>query len=346
MDSLLRNQRAFRKTLFYGKRGFFKTQKVTGQLQLAQAFVVCRKTSVFEDSMRVIRADVCGYCMGVQRAVSLAQREALERKTTRVFSMGPLIHNTQALEVLRSQGLEVLGESAIPQDLRDSTVVIRAHGVAPQVEEVLKSRGGRIVDATCPRVQVSQKKGRTLEAEGYKLFIAGDRDHGEIAGLLGYAPSAVVVKNPEEARKAAQELQKKIQIAGISVTAGLDIPVALLGQTTFSREEYDAIASAIQQVFPHVQVIDTICGATKDRQTALKELCKKVDAVVVVGGRNSANTKRLYTTALEEGKPAWFVERPEEIPSEVSRYSVVGLTAGASTPDGVIDQVQSYLESL
>jgi 4-hydroxy-3-methylbut-2-enyl diphosphate reductase len=122
--------------------------------------------------------------------------------------------------------------------------------------------------------------------------------------------------------------------------------VALLGQTTLSREEYDAIAVAIKRVFPQLKVIDTICEATKDRQAALKELCQRVSAVVVVGGKNSANTKRLYMIALEEGKPAWFVERPEEIPSDISRYSVVGLTAGASTPTEVIDQVQSYLESL
>jgi 4-hydroxy-3-methylbut-2-enyl diphosphate reductase len=301
---------------------------------------------MFEDSMRVIRADVCGYCMGVQRAVKMAHREALEKKSRQVFSMGPLIHNPQALEILRSEGLEILDEATIPQDLRDSTVVIRAHGVAPQVEEVLKNRGAQIVDATCPRVHASQKRARTLEDEGSYLFIAGDRDHGEIEGLLGYAPSALVVKSSEEAREAALKLQKNLQTAENSGTVGFDIPVALLGQTTLSKEEYDAIALAIKQIFPLVKVIDTICGATKDRQTALKELCPKVDAVVVVGGRNSANTKRLYAIALEEGKPAWFIERPEEIPSDISRYSVVGLSAGASTPDGVIDQVQSYLESL
>jgi len=296
--------------------------------------------------MKVIRADVCGYCMGVQRAVKIAQRETLEKKTKRVFSMGPLIHNPQALEVLRSEGLKILNLDTIPQDLRDSTVVIRAHGIAPQVAAVLKSRGGRIVDATCPRVHVSQKKGRTLEAEGYTIFIAGDRDHGEIEGLVGYVPSAVVVKNPEEAREAALELQKKTPKGGVVGAGGPDMPVALLGQTTLSREEYDSIAVAIKRVFPQLKVIDTICDATKDRQAALKELCQRVSAVVVVGGKNSANTKRLYTIALEEGKPAWFVERPEEIPSDISRYSVVGLTAGASTPTEVIDQVQSYLESL
>lgn len=300
--------------------------------------------------MKVIRADVCGFCTGVKRAVKTAQQEAIQKKSKRVFSMGPLIHNPQVLELLRSEGLEVLEEGSIPQNLRDSTVVIRAHGVAPHVEELLKNKGARIVNATCPRVITSQRKAATLQAEGYRLFIAGDQKHGEIEGILGYAPSAVVVKSPEEARDAALALLKKIQKEKSSGDENREVPVALpvalMGQTTLSREEYDAIAGALREVFPQLKVIDTICGATKDRQRALKELCVKVEAVVVVGGKNSANTKRLYTIALEEGKPAWFIERPEEIPCDLARYSVVGLTAGASTPDSLIDEVQSYLESL
>lgn len=286
----------------------------------------------------VIRARVFGYCMGVRRAMEMAFAEAAAASDggSAVYTLGPLIHNPTALESLSAKGVRVLDESSLPDSLAGATVVIRAHGVAPDVAEEVKRRGARIVDATCPRVRLSQKKAEKYAKDGYTLFLAGEADHGEIIGIAGYAPGCVIVSSPEEARSKALSLRD----------AKSREKVALIGQTTIKSGEYADIASEIRAVFPSVEIFDGICPATMDRQAALRELCDQTDAVVVVGGKNSANTKRLYLSALEYGKPAVLVETAAEISEELGRFSTIGLTAGASTPDLVIDSVERKLRSL
>jgi len=286
--------------------------------------------------MKVLRASSYGFCMGVRRAVDMAYAEAGSAPTAKVSTMGPLIHNPQALAALRERGVEELSETGPAASLADTTVVIRAHGISPQAQRRLEDSGARIVDATCPRVRLSQKMARRLSRAGYRLFLAGESHHGEIVGIQGYAPDCLVVAGAEEGREQALALRRQ----------GWDQKTALIGQTTLSLEEFSAIAAAIQSVFPELEVHDTICRATKDRQSALRALCARVDAVVIVGGKNSANTRRLYEIARQSGKPAWHVETAAELPPGIIAYATVGLSAGASTPDAVIDQVESRLRSL
>jgi 4-hydroxy-3-methylbut-2-enyl diphosphate reductase len=268
--------------------------------------------------------------MGVRRAVELALDEA-KAVSGVVYTLGPLIHNPQVLESLREQGVEILPEST--GDLKKKTVLIRAHGVSPQVEEQLLAAGARIRDATCPRVKASQMKARALTEAGYFLFLAGEKTHGEIIGIQGYAPDCVVAADPEEAEAVAEKLYRQIPYA----------ETALLGQTTISAGEYKAIGEGIQKWFPKLKIVDTICGATRDRQNALQELCARVDAVIIVGGKTSANTRRLLSIAQSLSKPAWLVEDAREIPREIENYAVVGLCAGASTPDIAIDNIEQML---
>ena len=290
--------------------------------------------------MKVLRARVYGYCMGVRRAVDMAYAEAARTGRGRVLTAGPLIHNPQALEELRKSGVEVLKDKpsfeAVAADLADATVVVRAHGIPPETQRGLEARGARIIDATCPRVRSSQTKARALTDRGYRLFLAGERQHGEIVGIQGYAEGCIVVSGSGEATAAAAALKK----------AEPDAMTALIGQTTLSLEEFDAVANAIRAFFPDLEVHDTICRATKERQGALRELLPEVDATVVVGGKNSSNTRRLFEIALASGKPAWHVETEAELPDEVRSYAVVALTAGASTPDDVVDRVEAHLSSL
>jgi len=283
--------------------------------------------------MTVIRATVLGRCMGVRRAVELAQDTARGEERPPVYTLGPLIHNPQAVSELAAQGILALSEADL--DLRDAdgaprvkgrSVVIRAHGVPPALRERIASLGARIVDATCPRVLASQRKARDFARRGYSVVIAGDAGHGEVTGIAGYAPGAVVVGNPEEARA--------VEPRG---------PLALIAQTTISREEYDAIRDALAERFPGLEVVDSICPCTKERLDALRDLAAEVDAIVVVGGRNSANTARLHSSALALGKAAWLVETAAELPPEAFACSRVGLTAGASTPESLIDEVQAAL---
>jgi 4-hydroxy-3-methylbut-2-enyl diphosphate reductase len=190
------------------------------------------------------------------------------------------------------------------------------------------------VDATCPRVKASQIKARALSEGGYTIFLAGERDHGELVGIRGYVTGdCFVVAGPAEAAAAAGELARRKPRA----------KTALLGQTTISPGEYAGIGEAIRPFFPDLEIVDSICAATGDRQEALRELCGQVDAVLVAGGRESANTRRLLAIAGASGKKAWLVENAAEIPPGAAAFPVIGLSAGASTPDETVDEIERVL---
>ena len=277
--------------------------------------------------------------MGVRRAVELARAEA-ERPAGKVYTLGPLIHNPQALEDLGRLGIESLDESELPENLDGASVIIRAHGISPQIEKELRKRRAAVTDATCPRVKASQLKAAALAKAGYRLFLAGEESHAEIAGIKGYAETAagclpLVINSAPEAEKAAAELRREDPAA----------KTALIGQTTISRDEYGAIGAAIARFFPEIEIIQTICPATAERQDSLRELLEKAGAVIVAGGKGSANSRRLLAIAEAAGKPCALVERAADIPPRFYGYEFVGLAAGASTPDSVIDEITLALES-
>jgi 4-hydroxy-3-methylbut-2-enyl diphosphate reductase len=288
--------------------------------------------------VKTLRARVLGYCMGVRRAVELAVAETAQAGmgpgAAAVYTMGPLIHNPQVLRDLERRGVSILDEEDLPPELNGARVIIRAHGITPALREELLRRGASLTDATCPRVRASQMKARTLSAEGYTVFLAGERRHGEVAGILGYAPGCIVAANREEAEAAAAALIGK---------AGEGLKTALLAQTTLSPEEFRDIAGGITALLPDTLLVNTICEATRERQDSLRELCEKVDAAVIVGGLASANTRRLRAVAEDCGKPAWLVEGPGDLPPELAAYGVVGLSAGASTPEAAVDAVERAL---
>jgi 4-hydroxy-3-methylbut-2-enyl diphosphate reductase len=287
--------------------------------------------------MKVIRSRVMGFCMGVRRAVSMAEEElnAARKFGGRVYALGPLIHNPKVLCDLKNRGMETLNDPIFPENQENCSIIVRAHGIKPQIEAELRGKGARIADATCPRVKASQLKAAELAASGYSLFLAGEADHAEVEGILGYTAGAFcrVVSGAEEAEAAAKKLRE----------ADKDARTALIGQTTISEEEYKAIGGAIQKYFPGLQIIQTICSATRDRQQALRELLTQVDAVIVIGGKDSANTRRLLAIAEESGKPCALAETAADIPKSFFNCDLVGLSAGASTPDSVIDELETFL---
>ncbi len=269
--------------------------------------------------------------MGVKRGLDLAR--SLVGSEGSVYTLGPLIHNPQAVARLRAQGVVPLSENELDERVAGTTVVIRAHGVAPELKARIALLGGRVVDATCPRVIASQRRAAAYAQKGWTVVIAGDRDHGEVAGIAGHAREAggseaswTVVGSAEEA--------ESLQVAG---------PLAVIAQTTIRQEEYRAICTVLSRRFPVIEIVDSICPATAERQAALAELARDCDAILVVGGRNSANTTRLYSAALELGKPSWLIERATEMPPEIYGFERVGLTSGASTPDSFVDEVEARL---
>ena len=253
--------------------------------------------------------------MGVRRAVELASAEA--QRSSSVYTLGQLIHNPKVLSDLEVIGVRSAASvSQIPLN-EECSVVIRAHGISPAVENKLRGTNCRIIDATCPKVKASQLKAKELSSAGFYLFLAGEAEHAEIEGIMGYASQFCVAGNADEAQSAAAALCK----------TNPNIKTALLGQTTISEEEYNIISCEIKKYFPDTQVVQTICSATHERQQSLRELLKEVCAVLVIGGKDSANTRRLFLIAQESGKPCALIEDPLEIPASftITKQSVFAL---------------------
>jgi 4-hydroxy-3-methylbut-2-enyl diphosphate reductase len=277
--------------------------------------------------MEVKLARTAGFCMGVRRAMDRIL-EIAEHTPGPVYTYGPLIHNRQAVDLLESKGVRNLEDCP---DAAGGTVLIRAHGLPKETTEGLRERGFHVMDATCPHVLASQRHIERYAAKGYHVAIAGDKEHAEVLGLVSCARDAcVVISTPEEAR-----------------TADLEEPICLLAQTTFNAQRYAEIAEVLQERFDHVEVLDSICNATRRRQDEVLRLAEEVEAMVVVGGKHSANTCRLAELARSAGVPTFHVETADELDREALRpFRVVGLTAGASTPNWVTRAVLHALKDI
>lgn len=277
--------------------------------------------------MKVILAKHAGFCMGVRRAVETTL-QLVETRQVPIATFGPLIHNPQVLEMLAEKGVQVLEE--VPADTK-ATVVIRAHGVPPARKRSLEESGVVVEDATCPRVVKVQAIIDKYRRQGYTTVIIGDRDHAEVEGLMGHAGKVgLVVSRMED----LDDLE-------------LSIPYIVVSQTTQDEEMFQEITAAILARYPGGKVFNTICDSTHKRQDEVRQMCREVDALVVVGGRNSANTKRLAEIADGLSCPVFLVETESELDGEKLRgYNSVGVTAGASTPAWIIREVVETLEAI
>ncbi|BBO71281.1 hypothetical protein DSCA_52110 [Desulfosarcina alkanivorans] len=279
--------------------------------------------------MKIEIAKTAGFCMGVRRAVEMAL-DAPAKHADPIYTYGPLIHNPQVLALFAEKGITVLEE--IPEQ-GSGTVLVRAHGVPPRDKQQLKDAGFRVVDATCPRVIRVQTIIRVHARKGFATIIVGDRDHPEVVGLVGYAGAEGFVVS------SMAELE--------------DLPVfdqaIIVAQTTQNMQFYEQVKAWAARRFPHYKTFDTICDSTEKRQDEVKQLSDRVDAIVVVGGRQSGNTQRLAEIAAESGKPAYHVETESELEAcclDPDRIGRVGITAGASTPNWIIKRVYRELERL
>jgi 4-hydroxy-3-methylbut-2-enyl diphosphate reductase len=279
--------------------------------------------------MGVKLAKTAGFCMGVKRAVDMVLDMVRQRGHGTIYTYGPLIHNPQTVELLRRRGIipirrlyEIEGVPA------GAFMVIRAHGISPGERKKIKEKGFRIIDATCPKVAHVQGIIRKRAGAGFTVLIAGDREHPEVNGLLGFAGEAgIVIGAPEE-------------VDGLPALT----KVCVVAQTTQSLEEYAAIVRRVKGRFPDAVIFDTICDSTEKRQTEIKALAAETDAVFIVGGRNSANTRRLAELAKLRGKPAFHIETADELKGiDVETYRRIGVSAGASTPNWIIGAVVDHL---
>lgn len=276
--------------------------------------------------MKISIAKTAGFCMGVRRAVEIALDQA-NASGERIYTYGPLIHNPQVLSLLEEKGIPVL--DTIPEK-GSGTVLIRAHGVPPESIEKLKQAGFKTVDATCPRVIKVQRIIRRYARDGYRSIIIGDKNHPEVIGLNGYAEGNGFVVDSMEALESLPAFEKAIIVA----------------QTTQNMQFYDRVKTWSENNHPHYLVFDTICDSTEKRQTEVLRLAEDSDAVIIVGGKNSGNTQRLAELAVQAGKMAFHIESEAELDlSKLKNAQSITISAGASTPNWVINRVYKYLES-
>jgi (E)-4-hydroxy-3-methyl-but-2-enyl pyrophosphate reductase len=275
--------------------------------------------------MDIIVAKKSGFCFGVRRAIDMAFKLANESDRG-VFTFGPLIHNPQVVSRLASLGVNST-ETITSPDIK--TLLIRTHGVPPKVYEELNKREYRVIDATCPFVKKAQHHASKLKSDGYRVVILGDSNHPEVKGLMGFAGDDAIVINGTES---------------IPYLKGR---VGIVVQTTKSIDNLKKVVSEIMDSVQEVKVFNTICDSTAQRLKETGELAKIVDIMLVVGGKNSANTTRLANLCRYIGVPVHHIETALEIDKQwFTNSKKVGITGGASTPGWIIDEVVGHLKSI
>jgi len=275
--------------------------------------------------LEIIVAKHSGFCFGVDKAVKTAFNIQSDE---RVFTLGELIHNSQVIEALKEKGIQTIDD--IDELRENDCVIVRAHGIGKDVYEMLKMRNVRILDATCPYVKRIHEIVKRKQDEGFKIIIVGDPQHPEVIGINGWCEGkALIIADEEDAENLEYSDEK----------------ICTVAQTTFRGSKYDAIFETLKKKFAFALKFDTICNATVQRQTEAAELSKVADAMVVIGGRNSSNTRKLYEICQQNCPKTYLIENADELPS-LNNIKTVGITAGASTPDWVIKEVIFHMEDM
>jgi 4-hydroxy-3-methylbut-2-enyl diphosphate reductase len=278
------------------------------------------------DFMNVLVAEKCGFCHGVRNAISVAERILAEEKE--VYSLGPIIHNRDVVERLARNGLKTVDDV---KDIKSGTVLIRSHGAAPEQIAKLKTKGLNIVDATCVLVKRVQRIARELETDGYKVVVIGDENHPEVRAVVGCVRDVVVIADESDLHKLPGNAR-----------------LGIVCQTTQSPEHFGKMLGAMGRgSFSELKVINTLCKEAVKRQESAVQLCKKVDLMFVLGGLESANTRRLAELCKEVNNRTFHLQNWNELDKSVlAGKKTAGVTAGASTPDWIIDEFVKNLESL
>lgn len=289
--------------------------------------------------MQVRKARELGFCFGVKKTLKLF--EDMGGEGGQVHTLGTLVHNPQVVEQLRVRGVGVAQDVA---SVAGGTLTITAHGASPASIAEAQRKGLRLVDTTCPLVTKVQKIARDMHEQGHQVVVFGDQKHQEVRGIVGWTDDTALVALD------AHELLPRLVA---KTRSGKRVPkrIAIISQTTQPAERFKAFVAGLFSVLPddfrEVQVHNTICEPTLDRQSAVLDLVDEVDVMVVVGGHDSANTRHLAELSVEEGLETHHIEWPDELRNEwFEAHSVVGVTAGASTPDEVIDEVVRRIEAI
>jgi len=279
--------------------------------------------------MNVELAKTAGFCFGVKRAVDTVYKQIEKHQSEKIFTYGPIIHNEEVIKDLKSHGVEVLNGEEELKTVDADVVVIRSHGVAKYIYDIMDERGITCVDATCPFVKKIHKIVAEESAKGSYIVIIGNGEHPEVEGIRGWAGEQVtVIQTPEDAERF--ELPEKEQ------------KVCIVAQTTFNYNKFKELVEIISKKRYDIVVLNTICNATQERQVEAERIASQVDAMIVIGGKNSSNTRKLYEICQKECKDTYYIQTLDDLnPESVNSVRSVGITAGASTPKKIIEEVHT-----
>ena len=280
--------------------------------------------------MKLTIAKSAGYCFGVKRAVNMVYQEAEEAKVP-VYTYGPIIHNEEVVRDLKQRGVHVVRELKELENLPKGKIIIRSHGISRREHEAMKACGFEVLDATCPFVLKIHRLVEKYSKEGYRIVIAGNEHHPEVEGILGWVEGqpAYTVTSQEDIEKLPLKEGEK---------------VCLVAQTTFNYNKFQDLVEIFQKKGYDVIVVNTICNATEVRQKEAREIAQRVDIMIVIGGTHSSNTRKLYEICQKECERTYFIQTLDDLHLDLPKaVRLVGITAGASTPNKLIEEVQNYV---
>ena len=281
--------------------------------------------------MEVTVAKTAGFCFGVKRAVEKVY-EQIGKTEKPMYTYGPIIHNEQVVGDLQEKGVEVIDTLEELKTIRDAVVVIRSHGVGKDVYDILKENGVEIVDATCPYVKKIHRIVEKQTAEGRRVLIVGSEDHPEVQGIKGWGDERTkVIENMDDFRRLELPEDEKL---------------CIVSQTTFNYKKFQDLVEKISKTRYDITVLNTICNATQERQVEAMRIASQVDVMLVIGGKHSSNTQKLYDICRKECKNTYYIQTLGDFnPECISSVRSVGITAGASTPNNIIEEVHTKCQN-
>lgn len=282
--------------------------------------------------MEIILAKSAGFCFGVKRAIDMVYNEAVNEN---VYTYGPIIHNEEVVKDLENKGVKVIEEGDDLKSIKNGTIIIRSHGITQDEFTKLKETGCKIVDATCPFVLKIHKIVKEASARGEYVVIVGNKDHPEVVGIKSWAgEDSIVIGNTEDALKF------------VDSELGKDKKICMVSQTTFNYNKFQELVEIIEKKRYNVSVLNTICNATEERQGEARKISAEVDAMIVIGGRKSSNTQKLYEICKNECDNTFYIQTAADMDfSSISGVGRIGITAGASTPKKIIEEVQTKCQN-
>lgn len=278
--------------------------------------------------MEVVLAKSSGFCFGVKRAVDRVYEQLAENK--KIYTYGPIVHNDDVVADLEEKGVKVLNTKEELTELTEGSVVIRAHGVPKEIYEIMKQKNIECIDATCPFVKRIHKIVEKESAEGRRIIVIGNAKHPEVEGIRGWCKTpATVIESREEA---------------LQFNGSKDDKYCVVSQTTFNYKKFQELVEIFQKKGYDIIVANTICSATEERQKEASELAAKADVMIVIGGTHSSNTRKLYELCKSECENTYYIQTLADLQLELpNSVELVGITAGASTPNKIIEEVQNYV---